>query len=117
MSALRCAARRLVGLRARAAIVSPAAQALQRRLLPRLLHSSPALEIQKELSKKKEELYNLLAKLEVNSYLRDNREFDMIDRYQNKRLLRQLSVQIEPRWNDLDWYDLKHTASCFLLLK
>ncbi|XP_051219164.1 uncharacterized protein [Lolium perenne] len=100
MSALRCAATKLVGLRA---TVSPASQAQQRRLLPRLLHSSPALEIQKELRTKKEELYNLLAKLELNPYLRDNCEFGMIDRYQNKRLLRQLSVQIEPRWNDLDW--------------
>jgi hypothetical protein len=110
MLALRCAARKLVGLRA---TVSPASQAQQRRLFPRLLHSSPALEIQKELRTKKEELYNLLAKLELNPYLRDNCEFHMIDRYQNKRLLRQLSVQIEPRWNDLDWYDLKHIYCLF----
>lgn len=124
MSAIRYAARRLVGLRARSAIVLPAARAQQRRLFPRLLHSGPAAgvphppptasskapEIQKELVKKKQELYNLLAKLELNPYLRDNCEFAMIDRYQHKRLLRQLSVQIEPRWNDLDWrwFQLAH---------
>ncbi|CAM0903045.1 unnamed protein product [Alopecurus aequalis] len=101
MSALRCAARRLVGLRARAAVMSPAAQAQQRRLLPRLLHSGP--RDQKELRKKKEELYNLLAKVELRPYLNINPEFDFIDRYQNRKLLQQLSVQIEPRHNDIDW--------------
>jgi hypothetical protein len=62
-----------------------------------------AHEIQKELRRKKEELYDLLAKVELKPYLRDNPEFDIIDRYRNKKLLQQLSVQIEPRHNDLDW--------------
>lgn len=127
MAALRCAARKLVGLRPRAAALSAPLQAGHRRFLPRLIHSGrpagaahPATHppngtteahiIQRELRMKKEEVYNLLAEVERNRYYTDSGAGVLRERYENIRLLRHLSVQVDPKPNDSKWrfYQITH---------
>jgi hypothetical protein len=53
----------------------------------------------REIQQKKEELYDVIAKAEKSFSTRN---------FQNMRLLQQLSVQVNPRPWDSEWYDVKH---------
>jgi hypothetical protein len=63
----------------------------------------------REIQQKKEELYDVIAKAEQSFGTRS---------FQNMRLLQHLSVQVNPRPWDWEWYDdmqLVHFFFCFFL--
>jgi hypothetical protein len=63
-------------------------------------------EITLKIQKKKEELYDVICKAEQSFWTSS---------FSNKRLLRHLSVQVNPRLEDSKWYDLRIYAVVYSL--
>ncbi|CAM0953374.1 unnamed protein product [Alopecurus aequalis] len=88
---LRQGARRIGGSvlqRTQAAVTSPAVAEERRRLVPRRMLSTEKTPSEKEVQKKKEELYEVISNME---------------NWQNRRLLQDLAAHVTPR-KDRQWY-------------
>ncbi|CAM0953373.1 unnamed protein product [Alopecurus aequalis] len=91
---LRQGARRIGGSvlqRTQAAVTSPAVAEERRRLVPRRMLSTEKTPSEKEVQKKKEELYEVISNME---------------NWQNRRLLQDLAAHVTPR-KDRQWYRLR----------